>query len=129
MPYAAVIQQYQPAGPPAVETDNLDAIDDLLAAHNQAVAEALACDESSTGGDADTGDTSDTTAGPGTTTSGDGGNPPAGTTTGTAPGGSTGDVGAGQLDDDGSCRIAPDAPAGWMAMVFGMLLGARRRRR
>ncbi|MEM6296194.1 MAG: DUF2330 domain-containing protein [Myxococcota bacterium] len=128
MPYAAVIQQYQPAGPPAVETDNLDAINALLAAHNQDVAEALDCAEGSTGGDTGEPGTSGGAVDP-TTTGGATPPPPGGTSTGPASGGSTSGADPGQLDDDGACRVGSDAPAGWMAMVFGMLLGARRRRR
>ena len=124
MPYAAVIQQYQPDAPPANEIDNLATINGLLAQHNAEVYTDLNCAGTGTdtgGSGDDTGESSDTTGTTPDTTTG-----APGTSGGTE--GSTGGTGAaGALDDDGGCRTG-GAP-GWLAALLGMGLTVVRRRR
>ena len=121
MPYAAVIQQYQPDAPPANELDNLATINGLLAAHNASVFADAECSGTGTsgGGDdtnADTGDTAGTWPDSTTGTPATGGDD-----------GSTGGAGSGALDDDGGCRTG-GAP-GWLVALLGAGLAAARRRR
>ncbi len=120
MPSAAVIQQYQPAGPPAAEIDNLAAINAALAAHNLAVQSSLDCDGDTTtsGGDGDSEGSTEGGVDPGL---------PGSTGAPTSGSGSTG-ASAGALDDDGGCRTG--APGGsWLATLLGFGLAAARKRR
>lgn len=120
MPYAAVIQQYQPDAPPASEVDNLRTINGELAAYNASVFAEAECGGSSTGTDDGTGGGPETSGADSTTGSpgvGDGAN--GGSTTGGSPGG---------LDDDGGCRTSGHDPS-WLALLLGLGLGALRRYR
>ncbi len=121
MPYAAVVQQYQPDAPPANELDNLAAINTELAAHNATVRSD--CGGTGTGGE--TGLDSDSGPSSGSSDSSASG---ADTTTGVAGSGSSGGA-AGGLDDDGGCRTGGRAPHR-LALLLGLgVAGLRRRRR
>lgn len=124
MPNAAVIQQYQPGGPPADEVNNLSAINASLNQYNASIDAMLECFGGSTGGSSSSDGGSDSTdAGDDTA---DSGSP--GSTTGMSSGGtSTGDA-PGALDDDGGCRTGGGG-SGWLAMLLGFALAATRRRR
>lgn len=128
MPYAAVIQQYQPDAPPANEVDNLAVINGELAAYNANLYTEAGCGGSSTGSPGGTGDDPETSGGGVTSgpdsTSGTPGSDGDDTTSG---GGSSGGA-AGGLDDDGGCNTSGHDPS-WLALVFGLGLGAIRRRR
>lgn len=139
MPYAAVIQQYQPAGPPAIETDNRDEINAQLSAFNAGVLSRIDCDETSsgghtTGGGDSTTDPTSPTSGPdetsGVVTSGpdDG---PSTSSQGSAAGGSGSTSGGngGALDDGGGCRVGgTDSTNSWWGLMLLLGLGAVRRR-
>ncbi len=124
MPNAAVIQQYQPGGPPADEVNNLAAINAALNAHNQAVKVPQQCDGETDGPMGSTGTEGDSgvlsgggsTSGPATS---DSASPAGDTSSGAAPG---------ALDDDGGCRSGGGG-SGWLATLLGIALAATRRRR
>ncbi len=126
MPNAAVIQQYQPGGPPADEINNLTAINTALNAYNQSVEAQVVCDgetdgtvgTSTTGGDSDPSSGGADSGSPGTSSA----------TNGVSSGGSSSGGAPGALDDDGGCRTGGDG-SGWLATLFGIALAATRRRR
>lgn len=123
MPSAAVVQQYQPGGPPADEVNNLAAINTELNGYNASIEGRLGCDGGSSSGGSSGGGSDSTGAGGGTTTSG-----AQGSTTGVSSGGSsTGSV-PGALDDDGGCRTG-GGDSGWLATLLAFVLAATRRRR
>ncbi|MCR9164233.1 MAG: DUF2330 domain-containing protein [Nannocystaceae bacterium] len=124
MPYAAVVQQYQPDAPPANEVDNLSTINGELAAHNAAVRSD--CGGTGTGGD--TG--ADPDSGPSSSGSGGSGGPTAsgGDTTSGGAGSTSSSGNAGGLDDDGGCRTGGRA-SDWLALLVGLGLAGLRRRR
>ncbi|MGH1346388.1 MAG: DUF2330 domain-containing protein [Nannocystales bacterium] len=117
MPYATVVQQYQPGGLPANEIDNLETINLQLAAHNASVQSE--CD-GGTGTGPETGEGSSSGF-----PSGDGG---ANTTAGPDGSGSSTGGAAGGLDDDGGCRTSGGTP-GWLTALLGLGVAALRRRR
>ncbi len=124
MPYAAVIQQYQPAGPPANELDNLATINAELAAYNAGIAASLGCGGgTSTGGDGSSGDDTNDSAVDPPDTSGTSSATAGGTT---GPGDSSG--GSGGLDDAGGCRTGGRGSGGLAGLLGIMLLALRRRR-
>lgn len=127
MPYAAVVQQYQPDAPPANEIDNLPMINGELAAYNASIYTEAECGGSSTGSPGSTGDAPDTSGGVTTGVDSTSGSPGAsGAGDGSGAGSTSG--AAGGLDDDGGCNTSGRDPS-WMALMLGLGLGAFRRRR
>jgi len=121
MPYAAVIQQYQPGALPADEIDNLPAINSQLAQHNAMIAAAA---DAACGGGSSTGGSMGSS-------SGDGPDLPPPDTTGSTPGDETGSSSgsaAGAESGSGGCRTSGGAP-GWLALLVGLGAGMLRRRR
>lgn len=131
MPYAAVIQEYQPAGPPSIEQDNRPAIASIISAHNA----AIGCDGGTTGGDTESG--GDTEPGSDSNASGGGGSNGGSASAsgsasgaGSASGGTGGSAGGsgGGIDDDGGCNVSVGSPrsGGWMLALLGLLAWRRR---
>ena len=118
MPWAERVLEYQPAGPPAVLTDNGEIIDGLVHRHFlEATCEDVA---GTTGGD-----------GGGTDSAGSGSSPVTG---GSSAGGSGGGSTDGDLEDETigcACRAESSTRSGFV--LYGLLamglLGLRRRRR
>lgn len=123
MPSAAVIQQYQPGGPPADEINNLPEINVALNGYNASVDGRLGCDGGSSSGGSSSGGGDSTGGGDNPTTSG-----APGSTTGVSSGGSSTGGAPGALDDDGGCRTG-GGDSGWLATLLGFALAATRRRR
>lgn len=122
MPWAERIEEYAPGGgAPITLVDNTEVIDTLLDAWNN----EHACDEE-TGGATD-----DTGGGPATSTGGPGGEgTDAGTvTSGTGPGTMTSEIDDGGADSGCGCTSGSSGSSTpWFLMLFGLGLGAMRRR-
>jgi MYXO-CTERM domain-containing protein len=115
MPWAERVEQWNPVGPPLTEVNASEAIDGIVAAHN----EAFGCvDGDTTGG---------TTGAGGDESPGDGPGPGSGLDSGAGTSGSAGGDGGG-VENPSGCGCRSGAAAPWWLGVFALAFGWRRRR-
>jgi MYXO-CTERM domain-containing protein len=117
MPWAERVEQWNPVGPPLVEVNASEAIDGIVAAHNQSFECGDGGTTGSTGGGFDDGDAD-----------GDGGGPGSGLDSGEVTSGSGGANGGGGVEDASGCGCSSGTPSAWWLGWVGVMLGWRRRR-